>query len=777
MPALAAYPLPAPQAAPEPCEIEWLDGRMATGLLLGLDAARRCIEVQAGEGAPRTWPLAGVRQLTLTRVITPLSAVGAPGQAGPLQALAVHEVQPCVVQGPDGALWRGQTIGHALREWGLFLFPPAAGGDDGAVRRVLFPATAVARHEIGLPLGHVLAAQAAATPAQIEAAVAAQQAQRDRRLGALLVARQVVSLAQLQAALDEQARQPAVRLGDALLALGHLTPTQLDAALVQQQQDRQQPLGAVLRERGLVTQAQLTEALATRMGYPLVDLASFPVEAALAEQVAPDLLHHLQALPLVALNGRTVVALADPSRPDAVPALEAALGTPVAPVVAEPEALAVRLQALAAAAPAASPPTAPDDANWPVLLNALLAQAVQRGAGTVLLAQPVGAAVLAVRLQRGTAWLPMRPLAGHADPLPAAFMAWLQDAAERGAGSIDPGPRAGSEPWPWPAGLRLPVATLPLHDGGVECVVHLPGHVRLRRLDQLGLRTRDHTRLQPLLARPSGLLLVAGGAGSGRTSTLHAMLGPLVAAQRRVCTLESRLDVLHPGVSQAVGSLLPGPFNAAVPGLAQVAADAVMVEGPLDAAALQALLAQAAAGALVLVGTSGRTAAGALARWLDAGVDAWLLADTLLGVHAQHLLPRLCTHCRSARPATEAEVAHWLDAWPTPLGEARVPSVPRERLHQAWLTRRGQDGVLQRFESAGCPHCQGTGRRGSIAVHELMVATPALRRLVQARAGVEALHRLAVQEGMQTQRQDALDKMLGGAVPPDELPRLVDLDP
>lgn len=823
MPALAAYPVPAPQAAAEPCEIEGRSGQVMQGQLVSFNAAQAVVQVLLpGEAASLPLQLGQIRRVTLTRVIAPLAAANRPGAGEPPpQVAAPHASQRYAVHWSGGGTLQGQTIGHAELPLGLFVFPPAPGSAaPGAVIRSFFPRAAFDRHDIGAPLGEVLVQQAAATPQQVDEAVAAQRKLRSRKIGELLVAARVVTMEQLFAALDKQARLPMMRLGDALVALGHVTEDELVEALRRQDHDRQLPLGTLLEQRGLISRAALHEALAQKMGYPLVDLAAFPRDPGLLHRLPLAVARRLDALPLIQYGGRIVVAMADPTQRSAVEELEHTLGAAVAPVLASQEGLreilaaadapvvavtaerppVARLAAPAPAAPglhAAAAAEGDSDGDGALLaaLTRLVDDALQRGASDIHIERHAGDQPLRVRLRREGRLEPAQPLPPACSALLPARLKALAGmdpgfTRKAQAGQLDPAqlPQLqhplhlpeGEAPPRWPAGAVLQLTTLPLHDGLEDLVIRLPGRVRLRRLDQLGLSSRDHARLTPLLDRPGGLLMVVGPARSGRTSTLHAMLHRLTSPERTLYTAEERLDILQPSLRQvAVDARHGWGMAEALEAFRSADADVVMVGELRDARTARLALELAGAGTLVLAGAPGRCAAEAVMRLGDIGADPYQLADALIGVQAQRLVRRPCRHCRMSRPARDTEVAEWLDAY-LEQGLADEPAraqAGRDALLQDWLVRRGRDGRLKRYHSAGCDQCQGTGRRGHTAVHELLVVTREMRRLVRAHAPAWHLQRQALRDGMRTLRQDAIEKMLAGVVPVSELRLLADLTP
>jgi len=137
-------------------------------------------------------------------------------------------------------------------------------------------------------------------------------------------------------------------------------------------------------------------------------------------------------------------------------------------------------------------------------------------------------------------------------------------------------------------------------------------------------------------------------------------------------------------------------------------------------------------------------------------------------VLAQRLVRRLCSHCRTSRPASDEEVEELLSDYMHAFGSADTP-LGRETVRLGWLEQYGHEGRLQRWHCAGCEHCGGTGFKGRAGVHELMVVSRALRRLVQTGARAEALQETALREGMRTLRQDGIDKVWQGIASLDEV--------
>jgi type II secretory ATPase GspE/PulE/Tfp pilus assembly ATPase PilB-like protein len=321
------------------------------------------------------------------------------------------------------------------------------------------------------------------------------------------------------------------------------------------------------------------------------------------------------------------------------------------------------------------------------------------------------------------------------------------------------------------AGATLKAVTLPTVDGLEDMVLHLPTRSRVLKLDQIGMAGDDLDRLQVLLDQPAGLLLCAGVPRSGRSTSLHAMAASLLIPERRIWSVEERVRLLQPEIRQSeFNGRQSGACEAALLALRDADADVVLVDELRDAGSARAALELALSGRLVLAALPARSAFDAVSRLVEQGLPPHDLAEGLLGVHHQRLVKRLCSHCRTSRSATDAEVEDWQGAVlhgqyaddPMRFEQARAA------LRAEWSDRFGRDGRLRRYQSPGCERCQQSGWHGRVALHELSVNNRELRRLIRASAPPWHFERLALQqtesEGRRTLRQDAVEKMLAGLI-------------
>ena len=150
-----------------------------------------------------------------------------------------------------------------------------------------------------------------------------------------------------------------------------------------------------------------------------------------------------------------------------------------------------------------------------------------------------------------------------------------------------------------------------------------------------------------------------------------------------------------------------------------------------------------------------------MTRLIDMGMDPFSFADSLLAVLAQRLVRRICPECRVAQNASEAVMDELLNDYLHAFPEALRPA--REQVRQEWLTEFGHGGHVTHYTAPGCNHCQFTGVNGRVGMHELLLVTPSLRRLIQTGARPEQLQFEAMQHGfLRTLRQDGIQKVLSG---------------
>jgi type II secretory ATPase GspE/PulE/Tfp pilus assembly ATPase PilB-like protein len=309
--------------------------------------------------------------------------------------------------------------------------------------------------------------------------------------------------------------------------------------------------------------------------------------------------------------------------------------------------------------------------------------------------------------------------------------------------------------------LELRVATIPTNNGLEDVVLRLLASARPMPMDRLGLSPRNLKCLRHAVERPYGLVLCVGPTGSGKTTTLHSALGHINTPQRKIWTAEDPIEITQAGLRQVqVNPKIDWTFAKALRSFLRADPDVIMVGEIRDRETAQMAVEASLTGHLVLSTLHTNSAPETVTRLLDMGMDPFNFGDSLLAVCAQRLVRRLCTHCRTVRDATDAEIDELVGDHLHAFAEDMRPNAGDVR--DDWLARHGRDGRLPVHTSPGCPQCDRTGYRGRVGLHELLTVSRDLRRLIQTGARVEELQGAAMADGMRTLRQDGIDKVLQG---------------
>jgi type II secretory ATPase GspE/PulE/Tfp pilus assembly ATPase PilB-like protein len=794
-PTLPCYPAPTAQIAPEPCEIEVLNGNMLVGRMTLFSPDDGHLQLQLPP-SKTTMPLR-FDQFRRMRLIVPLAALpGSTPQPLP-PVLAERPAVPYSVRMKTGAPLQGLTIRHVENEVGLFLFEPVDAA--GAVRRLFVPRHAYHQADIGHRIGELLVEQQATTTQQVDAALDEQAQLRARKIGDILLARQIISQEELVNAIEQQQRMPMVRIGEALIALGMITETQLDEALAQQRLDRGTPLGELLVRRGAVSREDLQTALSRKMGYPLVDVLAYPVDFDAVGRVPYGVARRVPALALMRRAGRLVVAMEDPTRKASIEQIEFAAQCKVVPVLAR---VGVLQQAIdrayeKAGAEVGQPETgaavefdseeatkllasleqqqaqevATGDSDEPAieqsdnslvrLINSMILEAHAQGVSDIHIECQPGREKVKIRFRKDGQ---MRAYMELPHTYRNALVARLKimcdlDISERRKpqdGKINFGKFVQGQR------LELRVATIPTFSNLEDAVLRLLASAKPIPLDNLNLSPTNLGWIKTAMQRPYGMILCVGPTGSGKTTTLHSALGYINVPERKIWTAEDPIEITQPGLRQVqVNPRIEWTFARALRAFLRADPDVIMVGEIRDKETAQIAIEASLTGHLVLSTLHTNSATETVTRLVDMGMDPFNFADSLLAVIAQRLVRKLCTSCREPREASAEEVQELLLDYLHSFHDAtNVPS--GDDILQQWQERFGKQGKLTLYRCVGCDKCDNTGYRSRAGIHELMTMSRPLRHHIQTGTRSDELQRVALSDGMRTLRQDGIEKVLAG---------------
>jgi len=294
------------------------------------------------------------------------------------------------------------------------------------------------------------------------------------------------------------------------------------------------------------------------------------------------------------------------------------------------------------------------------------------------------------------------------------------------------------------------VATMPTTGGEAAILRLLERGSQLVELTQLGLSRRDEDVLRRQLAMPHGLFVVTGPTGSGKTTTLAAAISSLNDATRKILTIEDPVEYEISGIAQSqVRPAVGLTFATALKAFLRQDPDVIMVGEVRDTETAKIAIQAALTGHLVMTTLHTNTAAAAVTRLIDIGIEPYLLASTLSTVMAQRLLRVLCPDCK--RPVTIKA---------------------GDRARDSRLVSLGIEVGARLYAPGGCERCNHTGYRGRRAIFEVLEITEGVRRLVLAGADDAAIERAAQADGMTTMVEDGRARCLEGVTSLDEVFRV-----
>jgi general secretion pathway protein E len=298
--------------------------------------------------------------------------------------------------------------------------------------------------------------------------------------------------------------------------------------------------------------------------------------------------------------------------------------------------------------------------------------------------------------------------------------------------------------------IDIRVAIMPTQHGESAVIRILPKDRGLLVIDKLGFAPADEAALRRLLKLPHGMIVVTGPTGSGKTTTLATVLSVLNEQVRKILTIEDPVEYEIPGINQSqIKPAIGLTFAAALRSFVRQDPDVIMVGEVRDAETAHVAIHAALTGHLVLTTLHTETAAAAIPRLLDLGVEGYLLRSTLRAVIGQRLVRQLCEHCRQPKVLSDGDLVE--DSRLAELG-FRIG----ETLHEA----------------CGCERCGSTGYRGRLGVFEILELTSELRELIGERTDGSKIDAAAIRDGMTTMLDDGLAKCRAGLTSPAELLRV-----
>ncbi len=519
----------------------------------------------------------------------------------------------------------------------------------------------------------------------------------------------------------------------------------------------------IITRLGMMGEREMAQCLAEFLGIPLAGATDYPAAALFPAELAPDFLARARAVPLADTPAGLALAMADPTDAYTIKAVRLAVGRPVLPWAAVPSELGTALTRLyGLGEDAALDRRSPGPSNGaaaredvkrlqdlaseePVIryVNRLIAQAAAMRASDIHIEASPDRVVQRLRIDGMLCDIAPPPAGLHDNIVSRIKVMAALNIAERRL--------------PQDGRFRMVVEGREI-DLRISIVPTLHGEsVVMRLLDrerapldlaELGFGPALRHAVLKLLELPSGMLLVTGPTGSGKTSTLYAALQILNTREKKILTVEDPVEYQLPGANQIpVRPAIGLNFANLLRSLLRQDPDILLVGEIRDLETARIAAQASLTGHLLLSTLHTNDAVSTLVRLLDMGLEDYLLASVLRGVVAQRLVRCLCRLCCEAYAPPPALV---------------------ERLGLA--AGAGAEPLL--YRAVGCPACAGTGYRGRTAIAELLVVDERLHPLIIERAGMPALMAAARAGGMVELRRDGLDKAMAGITSLEEILRV-----
>lgn len=296
--------------------------------------------------------------------------------------------------------------------------------------------------------------------------------------------------------------------------------------------------------------------------------------------------------------------------------------------------------------------------------------------------------------------------------------------------------------------IELRVATIPTQGNVEDIVLRILAKGDTLPLEKMGMSSRNYDQLTAACEKPYGLILVVGPTGSGKTTTLHAALRHINTPDRKIWTAEDPVEVTQRGLRQVqVQPKIGFDFAAAMRAFLRADPDVIMVGEMRDFETAKTAVEASLTGHLVFSTLHTNSAPETITRLLDMGIDPLNFSDSLLAILAQRLVRTLCKKCKEPYNPTPEEYKQIAESYGS---------------EQFAKLKYPYSKSLTLYRPKGCDACDKSGYKGRVGIHELLVATEAIKKSIQMRDPIEKIREVAVNEGMTTLFQDGIAKALQG---------------
>lgn len=537
------------------------------------------------------------------------------------------------------------------------------------------------------------------------------------------------------------------RLGDLLIETGLITQQQLDSALEIQKKTKNR-LGKVLSDLNYVSEEAMIEVLEFQLGVPHVDLSNMCIVPAIASLIPVALAERHQIIPIKKVGKKITLAMVDPTNFYAIDDVRMVSSCDVEPVIAtEKDVLrairesygvkdlvnkAVNKLRTDDISLSDTMQTA-DDAPIISLVNSLISQGIKDMASDIHIEPQEKTLRVRFRIDGMLREIGSFPRDIHAAIIARIKIISEMDIAEKRIpqdGRIKVR-EAGRD-------VDVRVSTLPTIMGEKVVMRLLDQKAVILDINKLGFSSKNQALFHKLYSQSYGMILVTGPTGSGKTTTLYSTLLAVNSPAKNIITLEDPVEYRLAGINQVQVNPKTGlTFASGLRSVLRQDPNVVLVGEIRDGETADIAIRASLTGHVVFSTLHTNDAAGTITRLIDMDVEPFLVASSVLGVIAQRLVRVLCPECKEKyQPTADSMERTFLGVTP--------------------------EQPLTLYRSIGCSRCNNQGYRGRMAIHEVLTITPQIRAAINRKASSEEISGIATKQGMETMRQDGIQKALAG---------------
>ncbi len=534
------------------------------------------------------------------------------------------------------------------------------------------------------------------------------------------------------------------KLGEILVDEGHLSKADLKIALVDQK-DKDKPIGQLLVDLGLVSERQLARGLAERMEVPFIDLSQETPDEEAVESLNESLAREHQAVPLRLDGKNLIVAFGNPSEAN-FDALKKSSDVTISPAIAAQKEVAAAIEnayraisaleqhvttfnasvAIEEVAETITDKSTADDAPVVQVVSLIATQALRDRASDIHVEPQEDKIRIRFRIdgalhdvatlppQMGSALVSRLKVLANMNIVEKRRPQDGQIAMNIDGQSVDIRVSTTATVWGEKAVLRI-----------------LDKRRSLYSLDNLGMSEKTHEVVSRLVRQPFGMVICAGPTGSGKTTTLYASLEEINRPERNIMTIEDPVEYIVGNINQIQINEQAGiTFAGGLKSILRQDPDVILVGEIRDVETARIAVQSALTGHLVLSSLHATDSVSALHRFLDMGLESFLIASSVNAVVGQRLLRRICQSCKAEYTPTNEEIKFYEESggWVKPTY----------------------------YRGEGCNFCAQTGYQDRIGVYEVLVISDEIRDAVVANAPADEIRELAIKQGMRTLRDEAI---------------------